>query len=296
MSVDLQIPQRGGGNDFPYQSTAEVSGVVDSHFDVRRSAPGKFRARSGLTVERAKTGDSQLSRFTKVAPQAALMSAQRRAVLAVLLDVTVPLARCGHSVLKPLWVDEAMQRAFNMIRLVVELEHKVPFIQADPASPAAEYQLAVDLAEAFRSLTAADDNGMQPCFDALQVVVFNLVELFGPAIGEVYADMSVERLTLPAYKRRALVLACCELVLNSLRHGLTGGKIGLISVTLCRTSRSVARLSVDDDGRGISESLLPSHGGIASDLAAVLESDVVYGARPGGGTVAQISFPVAALV
>jgi len=57
-----------------------------------------------------------------------------------------------------------------------------------------------------------------------------------------------------------------------------------------------SRLSVEGHSRGVSETLVPSHGDIISDLAAILESDVVYGDRAGGGTVAQISFPVAALI
>ncbi|GEM_PF-2759889 len=296
MSVDLQITQPGRRNDLPYQSAGRGSNIVARPFDTRPSAPGTFRTKSGLTVLGAKASDEQLPRFTKVAPRTGLVSAQRRAVLAVLLDATVPLARCGHSVLKPLWVDEAMQRAHNMVRLVVELERQLPFIPENSEDSGAEYQVACDLAETFRSLTAADDNDMQPCFDALQVVVFNLIKLFGPTIGQVYADMSVERLTLPAYKRRALVLASCELVLNSLGHGLIGGDVRNITVTLCRTSRAVARLSVEGHSRGVSETLVPSHGDIISDLAAILESDVVYGDRAGGGTVAQISFPVAALI
>ncbi|GLR66887.1 hypothetical protein GCM10010909_15670 [Acidocella aquatica] len=198
--------------------------------------------------------------------------------------------------LKPLWVNEAMQRAHNLVRLIAELEHKAPFHPDRPDRSLAEYQLAIDLAESFRSLAAADDGGMQPCFNALQAVVFNLTELFGPAFGLVFVDMSFERLTLPAYKRRALVLAACELVLNSLRHGLEGRGTGNITVALRRTARAVARLSVEDDGRGMPKSAPPLQRGIASDLAAVLEAEVIYRAREGGGTVAQLSFPVASLV
>ena len=133
---------------------------------------------------------------------------------------------------------------------------------------------------------------MQPCFEVLHVSVFSLVKLFGRES----ASISVERLTLPAYKRRALVLASCELVLNLLRQGLMGGGAGNITVTLRRTSRAVAQLSVESDGNSVSKNILPQPGGIASDLAAILEADVVYSTRNGGATAAEISFPVAALI
>jgi hypothetical protein len=231
-------------------------------------------------------------KFAKMPSRSPLVSPLRQAVLGVLLDVTVPLARCGHSLLKPLWVDEAMQRAQDVVRLIVELERKAPLAPNDLHGPAVEYQRALDLAEIFRSLATARDAEMQPCFDALQDAVYNLVDLFGPAIGQVYAHISVERLTLPAYKKRALVLAVCELVLRAMRHGLIRRDSLQINVTLGRTAGAVARLSVADDGWDST----PPPRGIVADLAALLESDVVYSTRQGGGTVAEICFPVATLI
>ncbi len=137
---------------------------------------------------------------------------------------------------------------------------------------------------------------MQPVFDAVQVIVCNIIELFAPAVGSVRVHIYIERMTLPAYKRRALVLILCELLLASLQHGLAGHHSGNITVTLGRTeSKGMAQLSVGDDGWGISGDWLPPRRGSISDLAALLESDVTYYLRKGGGTEGQVRFPVTAL-
>ncbi len=292
MSVDLQITNQGFGNDLPHQRPRERAGVLGGFFRTRPGAPAGVPITNGLRGLEVKTGAGKRSRVRNIEPQAGLIPAQRHAVLSVLLDATVPLARCGDSAFKPLWVDEAMNRARDMAGLVAELEHQNPCIHQNPEDSKAEYQAACDFAEALRSLAMADDRDMQPCFEVLHVSVFSLVQLFGRAS----ATISVERLTLPAYKRRALVLASCELVLNLLRQGLMDGSAGNITVTLRRTSRAVAQLSVESDGNGVSKNILPPPGGIASDLAAILEADVVYSTRTGGATAAEISFPVAALI
>ncbi len=287
MSGDIQ-PMRRKNIGAPAARPSCVPPGIVRPFATPPRAPGLVRARGPQAAALRGKGDG--------ASQTAAISPLRQSLLDILLNTTIPLARHGACALKPLWVNEAMHRALNIARLVRELENKAPLGPDGLNHALAEHQLAFDLADAFSSLALADDTGMQPCFNVLQVVVFNLVELFGPAFGTVFADMSLERLTLPAHKRRALVLATCELVLNALRHGLTGRGMGNITVSLRRTARATARLSVEDDGRGMAGAALPPGRGIAADLAAVLEAELTYHTGGEGGTVAQLSFPVAALV
>jgi two-component sensor histidine kinase len=232
------------------------------------------------------------SRFDQMATGSALVSLPRQAMLGVLLDATLACARAGRPVLKPLWVDEAMQRAYNMVRLTAELERQSPSSRGDPLGAAAEYRVAMELAEAFRSLAAGDDEEVLPCSDALRTIVRDMVDLFGPMVGQVRLCTSIERLTLPAFKRRALALAACELVINALRHGFVGRGVGNIAVMLRRTGRGHARFSVADDGCGIPGSRYPQPCGIVSDLAALLGTDVFYGATDNGGTLVEISIPL----
>jgi two-component sensor histidine kinase len=232
------------------------------------------------------------SQFDQMATGCALVSISRQAMLGVLLDATLAFTRGGRPVLTALWSDEAMQRAYNIIRLIVELERQATFSCGDSLGAATEYRVAMGLAEVFRSLVVRDDNEVRSCSDALRTAVRNLVELFGPVVGQVQVRTSVERIALPAFKRRALVLAACELVINALRHGFAGRSVGCITVTLCRTKCGQGWLGVADDGWGIPTSNSPQPCGIVFDLAALLESDVVYGAAKDGGTFAEIDFPI----
>ncbi|HQT47244.1 MAG TPA: hypothetical protein PLY97_08480 [Acidocella sp.] len=288
MSVDHPTPYQDIHDDLSHQAAGRAPKAM-SHAPhvirrINRIAPAKHKIAEHGTRIAAKSTLPPLA-----------ISPARQMIRSALLDATIPPACSGSSPLKPLWVDEAMQRAYNIVRLTRELEHKAPLLEDGSNRPQTEYEMAIDLAESFWSLAKADDSDMQPCFDPLRSVVLNLVALFGPAFGKVSLDISVERLTLPAHKRRALVLVACELVLNALCHGLSGRSAGNIAVHLSRTARTVAQLSVADDGCGIAQGAFPLQRSIASDLAAVLETDITYLAREGGGTVARLSFPVPAL-
>jgi two-component sensor histidine kinase len=89
------------------------------------------------------------------------------------------------------------------------------------------------------------------------------------------------------------VLAASELVVNALSHALNGEAAGWIAVTLCRIGPDAASLSVADNGRGL-PCLWNRPTGIIADLAGLLGSEVVYRAREGGGTLAQIGFSLQA--
>jgi hypothetical protein len=216
----------------------------------------------------------------------------RQELLAFLLDATLPGAHRGRPVLWPLWANEAMQRAYGLVRLVARLEQNVPFRTCDLAAARAECRLACELAATFRALDVADDEQVLPCSDLLRTLVRDLVELFSPIAGGVNVRTSIEPLLLPVYKRRALVLAGYALVTDVLGSELSHRGGGEVTVGLSRVTKARALLRVVDSGRSVrgDDCIRPSE--VVVDLAALLESDPVYRIGAAGGMAVEIVFPV----
>ena len=221
------------------------------------------------------------------------LSTQRGALLATLLPAANPTASGGRAVLRPLWATEAMHRAYSLVTLTHLLDRRDPQRECIPAAKSFEHKNALALAQAYCDLEIADDSEWFACSDLLRTISRSLVELFGPAIGHIAVRTSLPRLSLPAIKRRALVLACSELVVNSLRHAFLYWSHGSIVVALTPADRQHVRLSVADDGVGVHVPPAADRFGIAADLALLLEGELGY-RNPGlGGTTAEITFPTA---
>ena len=65
-------------------------------------------------------------RLEQMAAQVAICSRSRQAMLGTLLDATLPTARRGRPAFRAVWVNEAMNRAYNMIRLTALLDKFAP--------------------------------------------------------------------------------------------------------------------------------------------------------------------------
>jgi hypothetical protein len=179
-----------------------------------------------------------------------------------------------------------------MVALIAALEHRVPFCERDWHRAASEYRAAMELSASQRSLDVDDSKRVFPCSDVMNTMVRCLVGLFGPAIGRVLPHVSIENLATPALKRKALVLATSGLVTNALIHGFARCSASSITVSLCRAGPARARLMVSDDGRSVQNDRQLATCSAIFDLANLLESEVVYCEREGGGTVAEIGFQV----
>jgi two-component sensor histidine kinase len=233
------------------------------------------------------------SRFEQLASAAAGISPHRLRLLGMLLAAASPTACGGRAVLRPVWATEAMNRAYNTVRLIGSLEQQVP--QTDDVSVSdLETRLGRELAATFDSLAITCDEEPRSCSVPLRNLARDLVELFGSAIGSVAVATIVDRVTLPAYRHRALVLLANELVSNALLCGFKDRRRGLITLQLSVLDQRTARLVVTDDGDGVLERTRrhSSRCGVVDYLADLLESELVCRTGPGGGMTAAIEFPL----
>ncbi|GAN78015.1 hypothetical protein [Acidisphaera rubrifaciens] len=244
-------------------------------------------ARARCSVRQAQTYPDS-SGLDKIAAGTMAISMPRQATLGLLLGATLPLVRHGCPALRPLWADEAMQRALDTVRLIATLARRAPVCGADHILTKAEFQIAGELAAAYRALDYRDDAEPRSCSEGLRTVVRDLVELFAPIAGSVRLYTTIERLSLPAFRCRALTLAASKLVVSALCTDLIDSKNLTMRVSLCRPRRGVARLAiadnVSDPARAADE--------IVSDLAALLEGDLTLHANPGGGVATELRFPI----
>lgn len=264
---------------------AARSGWIASNADAEVTAYIDFRPNHH-------TDRAHVSQLDRMAATAASVSLPRQALIGALLHGIVPRETAGSAPHSKLWAYQAMQRADSMITLIAELEHRVPFREQDWHRAGAEYRGAMELAAAQRSLDAVDDERLLTCSDVLNTTVCCMISLFGPAIGQVVPHLDIEPLALPALRRKALVLATWSLVIEALVHGFAGRGSGDISVSLHLEGPARACLHVSNDGRRMGNDRHPETCGAGFDLASVLGSVVNYSERKGGGTTAEIIFPV----
>jgi two-component sensor histidine kinase len=218
------------------------------------------------------------------------LSPVRSEMLRLLLNAADPSRSGGRPVLRPLWANEAMHRAYNLVALMLLLDRHIP--KYSVADCELEVKNALALAESYRALEITNDVDIVGCSDLLRTTTLGLVELFGPGVGNISATVALERICLPTFKRRALTLACSELVINGLRHAFAEHSDGSITVLLTAPGKSKACLTVTDNGRGISSGRDKVSRGIATDLALLLEGALVYSCSQGGGTIAEINFMI----
>jgi hypothetical protein len=225
------------------------------------------------------------SRFETLARLSCKPARPGAVVIDILLAAACPGKNAGPPVLRPIWAEEAMHRSASMIRLLHERRHHTT------GSP--DLAVAEDLAGLFRSLDLPSAHEVVPCSTLLRDIVTNLVTLSGTAAGgpDITLATNIQRLHLPAYKRRALVLTAVELVTNALLHAFAGRTTGHIAVSLTMLGPARAWLEVKDNGIGFRNGQPNLGCGVAAGLADLLEAELVY-FRGNAVTVAEVVFPV----
>jgi hypothetical protein len=229
------------------------------------------------------------SRLGQMAAQVAFASRSRQAMLGTLLEATLPTARRGRPTFRAVWVNEAMNRAYNMIRLTALSDKFPPLCCLDVTADEAERRIASEVATILRSMDVDDDDELMPCSAALITVVRGLIELFAPAPGSLCFTADIAQLSLPRFKCRALVLAACELVSGLLLRGLSQSGRGHIKVALCKGGQREMDLTITGSGLGTmreppSDSLV--------DLAELLEADLSFRVPCFGIATTELTFPI----
>jgi hypothetical protein len=233
----------------------------------------------------------RIGRIEQMALGARQLSATRSRILGILLEAADPERCGGTTILRPLWTNEAMHRADQMIRLTRWLDRRTSCAESAPAEIDLEWRIAKGLADALLSLRIARDDEKLPCSEVLRSVARDLVELFGEAAGISGISTSIERMELASFKRRALVLMAGHLVIEVLSFAARERRGGHVMVTLDRSCRGFGRLAVGYDDRAVPFGPLDGSHGVIDDLASLLESDVLYRADR-WRIVAGVEFPL----
>ena len=103
-----------------------------------------------ITLQMKNRQHSAPCRLEQMAAEVALVSGSRQAVLGILLDATLPAARRGRPAFRAVWVNEAMNWAYNVIRLTAlsaldELaRHSVDFWLTTEDLPLPQNRVTVD--------------------------------------------------------------------------------------------------------------------------------------------------------
>jgi len=97
---------------------------------------------------------------------------------------------------------------------------------------------------------------------------------------------------VPAQDATALALVLTELVTNAVEHGLSTSGGGTVEIHAQRDGTHLT-VTVADDGVGMSEGKGPS-GGLGTQIVRTLvtnelQGDIVWDARPDGGTIVTVS-------
>jgi two-component sensor histidine kinase len=193
------------------------------------------------------------------------------------------------------WMEEAMHRAANLRHLAANIGrlHKRDNWTPDDQPRAA--RRAAELLDAYEALDVADD-ATRSCAPDLANIVGGLVETFGYAVGSVVLLLEVQPVELAADRRRALLLAASELVINALRHAFPGRRSGMLKVSLqYDPQEGEATMRVADNGVG-PNGIATARGmgcSIIRGLAEVLDGSIVWRRSASfGGTEAVLSFPL----
>ena len=196
---------------------------------------------------------------------------RRHGLIEILFGAAFPIPPGGPASLRPIWADEAMSRANTMLQL--------------------EHALAKHIALLFRSLDALPETVRLPCAEPMHCLLTGIVELFRPAIGELDIVVDVAPLVLPAYKRRALVLAAAQIVTAAILHGFRPRKHGRIRVVLARAQGGSSTLVVEDDACSSARYLSEATFDAIDSLASLLEAEMVCRQSELGGATLELRFP-----
>jgi len=212
------------------------------------------------------------------------------AVLDILLRATVPSSWGGREVLWPLWANEAMHRAHRMMRVALQLEHCIES-GGHATWFAQRFENAIALASIFAELRIADDREVLACSTLLRDAVVRLVGVFSTPACSLETHIALKDIDLPAYQRRALILAATTLIMQVLTCASDSGCEPVVSISLSSPSSQRTRLEVATKGLARMEEDAREVDDIVDGLADLLEVRNVRRLQWIDGFITQIDFP-----
>ncbi len=157
-----------------------------------------------------------------------------------------------------LWRSDAIHRARNL----AQLTHSLANLSEHPSRRWLPDTLVVQtrsLARAYEELGAeCDQTELVPCVPLLTEIATRLPLIFAIA-RNLAAVVDTQPVTLVPDMRRALILMCSELIINTLKYGYPDGAGGVIRVSLTNEPAGV-RLIVEDDGVGAASAAMAGQG------------------------------------
>jgi two-component sensor histidine kinase len=250
---------------------------------------GAFR-NAGNPVPPATESPFLGSRYERLASYPEELPFDAGNVLSLLLDAPSSINSI-RPFLMPIWAEEAMHRAYAMLRLLGSQTKREKGRAQDRFTAHVEYALARDLAGAYQSLSTAGEEEIVPCAALFREIVINLGALFGSG-RNIAVSAEIEPLSLPAYKRRALVLCTSELMINALTHAFADASGGRLDVCLRPQNSDLWSLRVADNGVGFHGRYPDTKFGVAGSLAGLLEAELTYHRTTSGITIAEVVFLV----
>jgi two-component sensor histidine kinase len=252
---------------------------------------------SGLDVRQERSArdsawdipDARPQGLARMAEAAGRLKGQRAAILYQLLHATSAPPQNEGSPLRPIWAFENFARAKVMIRLLSSLDRLRKNGSPHMLSLEVERDTAARLSTGLGLLQDLSSVHPVPCSGLLRHVVRDLVELFGPTIGEVSVATRIEPITMTGIRRRAVVLAVCNLVLNSIADGFPGRSRGALLVSLQRINRAQVRLTVADNGCASDRDYTEESWEAVDDLVAILGGRLFRQRDGFGGAITELT-------
>jgi two-component sensor histidine kinase len=244
-----------------------------------------------IACSTAQAAPLPISRFELIAEQSIDLPPHLVRLFSILLSAVHSTENIGLPVLMPLWAEEAMHRAYAMLRLLFRQAGWELRRGRNEFTNSMEVVLARSLATGYRSLASVPENKVVPCAEPLREILLNLGALFAHCSG-IVVQMTIEEIRLPAYKRRALVLAASELMINSITHGFNDGCTNRrIEISLVLLAKKCACLRVADNGVGFDHGHPDVTRSISGALADLMEAELRYYPSAEWTTMAEILFP-----
>jgi len=214
-------------------------------------------------------------------------------LLTVLFTAGENHAGIGCDTLRPLWATEAVGRNCNFLRLSLLRQLRAKPEADDSLATDKQFALATRLADLYRQIANVPERRKVPCSQALCSTADYLVALFEPSVGSIDLETEIEPIVLPAFQRRALVLAATDLIMRSLLKVNEEPQQMQMVVALRTVGTRHAYIAVSDDATPFhTASTAGRQDGIADDMASLLTSEVVYQPFNERGVTAKITFPL----